>query len=293
MSEITVIGLGSMGSALARALVRHGHETTVWNRTAARTMPLVAEGAKAAASVEAAVEASPLLLVCIDDYRSTRDLLGPPDVSALLAGRTLIQLTTGSPQEAREAEEWAQRRRAGYLDGAIMAYPAEIGRPDAMILASGAEPAFRRSEPYLRCLGGDLRYLGERAGAAATLDLALLTYNFGTILGLVHGALMCEAEGIGIDRLGTMFTASRAALMGERARQRADVIHHARFSDPGASLSVWNGALQRIREQARAAGINAEFPDFAAAIFERAIAAGLAGEDVTALIKVLRQKRNT
>jgi 3-hydroxyisobutyrate dehydrogenase-like beta-hydroxyacid dehydrogenase len=59
MSEVSVVGLGAMGSALARALRRDGHRVTVWNRTGAKAEPLVRDGALLAHSPAAAVSASP------------------------------------------------------------------------------------------------------------------------------------------------------------------------------------------------------------------------------------------
>ncbi|MFD0493920.1 NAD(P)-binding domain-containing protein [Streptomyces rhizosphaericus] len=76
-SPVTVLGLGDMGTALARALLRAGHRTTVWNRTAAKAEALAAEGALTAATVGEAVAASPLVVVCLLDYDSVRQVLAP------------------------------------------------------------------------------------------------------------------------------------------------------------------------------------------------------------------------
>src|SRR5438874_8549365 len=65
MSEISVIGLGAMGSALARTLLQADHHVTVWNRTAAKMDPLLALGAKGATDIVDAVATSPLILVCV------------------------------------------------------------------------------------------------------------------------------------------------------------------------------------------------------------------------------------
>jgi 3-hydroxyisobutyrate dehydrogenase-like beta-hydroxyacid dehydrogenase len=45
MGEVSVIGMGAMGSALARALLHNGHRVTVWNRTSAKAEPLARDGA--------------------------------------------------------------------------------------------------------------------------------------------------------------------------------------------------------------------------------------------------------
>src|SRR5215471_12362601 len=102
MSSISVIGLGAMGSALARTLLGAGHSVTVWNRTASKMRSLVGLGAAGAVSVADAVRASPAILVCVDNYPVTQSLLDTPEITPLLSRRTVIQLSTGSPREARE-----------------------------------------------------------------------------------------------------------------------------------------------------------------------------------------------
>src|SRR5258705_9096838 len=117
MSEISTLGLGLMGSAVARSFVSAGHRLTVWNRSAAKTQSLVRQGASAATSVAAAVAASPVVLICIDGYRSTRALFGEPEVIGLLPGGVIVQLSTGRPSEGRGAGSWCSARGSLYLDG--------------------------------------------------------------------------------------------------------------------------------------------------------------------------------
>jgi len=108
MSEVTVIGLGLMGAALARAFLKDGHRVTVWNRTSDKAEPLVQDGAVCAPSAASAVGASPIVIVCIDNYEVTKALLSSKEVASSLVDRILVQLGTGSPQEARDSEVWVQ-----------------------------------------------------------------------------------------------------------------------------------------------------------------------------------------
>jgi 3-hydroxyisobutyrate dehydrogenase-like beta-hydroxyacid dehydrogenase len=195
-SEVSVIGLGVMGSALVRTLLSHGYRVTVWNRTSAKAEPLVRDGAVLARSAAATVGASPIVLVCVENYKATHNILGTEEVAPALAGRVLVELSSGTPQDARDAEAWARKRGVDYLDGAIMATPSQIGRPDTPIFVSGAETAFRRSEPVLKTLAGNLIYMGESVGSAAAWDLATLSCLFGAILGFFHGARIFESEGL-------------------------------------------------------------------------------------------------
>ncbi len=286
MSEITMIGLGAMGSALSLALLKAGHELTVWNRTAQKMAPLVELGAEGAESVLEAVQASPVIMICIDNYAATNRLLRSDDVVTHLAGRTVIQLGTGTPKEARDTEIWLKECGADYLDGAIDSYPDGVGAADGRILIAGSKAAFQRSEAVLKCLGGDLRYLGENVGAAAALDLAELSESLGKYAGLVHGARLCEAEGVGTDLLASLYP------VGNRARELAEIIHSGDFSlgslYDGTTIRVWEEVVQRLQTQARDTGMNGDLPDYLSRLFKRAVAAGHGEEDIAALIKVLR-----
>ena len=134
MSDITVIGLGLMGAALARAIQRAGHDLTVWNRSPARMQPFIDGGVAGAPDVASAVTASPVILICIDNYTVTDTMLQSDDIQPLLAGRTVVQLSTGTPKEARAASEWMTAGAVAYLDGAILCSPTSIATDDAQIL---------------------------------------------------------------------------------------------------------------------------------------------------------------
>ena len=86
-------------------------------------------------------------------------------------------------------------------------------------------------------------------------------------MGLIHGALISEWR-IGVDAYAAAFTTTKAAMIGERTRRRADIIHRNDLTDTGASISVWNDAVEQIRAQARDVGINSEFPDYVSALFK-------------------------
>lgn len=282
MSDVTMVGLGAMGSALARAFLGAGHEVAVWNRTESRMKPLLDAGASGASNLVDAVRASPLVVVCIDNYTSTQSLFNTCGAHSHLSGKTLIQLSTGTPREARDAAAWLRGTGAAYIDGAIMPYPEGIGCDDARLLFAGPRDAYARALPFLRCLGGDLRYLGENIAAAAVLDMAWLTYELCNYLAALHGANLCQSEDVSVDSLASMLPE------GGPARHLALVIDAGDFSRPGATLEVWEAALQRIQGQAADAAINSEIPDLISRLFKRAIAAGYGDEDVAAVIKVLR-----
>lgn len=285
MSEVTVIGLGAMGAALGRAFLGNGREVTAWNRGAARREAFAGSGARMAKDPAAALRASPVVVLCVDDYAASMEILATAGDDAV-AGRTVVQFSTGTPGEARRAEAWAAERDARWLDGAILAYPREIGDA-ALIYLSGSETAERDSRDLLAVLSRRLTWLGPAVGAAAALDLAVLSCYLGSHLGLVHGAMICRAESVSPRLLTSVLVESQPGDAGELAQLGAALAED-RYDDPGASLAVYAGVVRRVLEHADDAGINAEIPALAADLIGRGIDAGLGDQEIVALVRVLR-----
>ncbi|OLT40617.1 6-phosphogluconate dehydrogenase [Saccharomonospora sp. CUA-673] len=200
---VTVLGTGAMGGALAGALLDAGHPVTVWNRTPARTAALVERGAAAADTVAEAVSAHPLVVACLLRHDSVRDTLGP--VTGELRGRTLVNVTTTTPNEARELARWAAEWDVTYLDGAILAVPEMIGSPAAQVFYSGAREAFERYRDVWDVWGASV-FDGDDPGMASLVDLALLSGMYQMFAGFFHGAAMAGSAGMSAGEF-----ASRAA----------------------------------------------------------------------------------
>lgn len=284
---VSVIGLGMMGATLARLLLAQGYRVTVWNRSASKTEALVKEGAVSAPDVVTAINASPVAVVCVLDYKTTLEILSPAAVKAALAGRTLVQLSSGSPVEAEESEALLHSLGGSYLDGAIQAAPAQMGQEDTPILVSGRKDVYDRYEPVLRVFGGRLSYLGEKAGLASAVDLATLSYIYGASLGFFHGARIIESAGLPVSDYGAL-VAGISPTFGHFLQHEGNVVHSGDFSISASPLNISVDATARIWQHAKEAGINDEFPRFAADLFRRADAAGYGREEVAAMIKLLR-----
>lgn len=287
MRPISVIGLGAMGSALTTTLLKAGLPVTVWNRSAAKATPLIALGAILAPSVSEAIAAGDITLICVDNYAVSQQLLD--EASKTVTGKVVVQLSTGSPQGARTLEGWCHARRACYLDGAILCFPDQIGTTDASIICSGANAAFREAEPVLRLLAPTLEHVAEAVGAAAAQDCAVAAYFAGGLLGALHGALICEAEGLPVAKVCAQFSELSPILGGDVAHL-GKTLASGDFDHPYASLKTWSAAISRLTGHAADAGIDNRFPRFAADLFEEGVAQGLGQQEVSALIKVLRAR---
>ena len=282
MSDITVVGLGLMGSALARTIQHAGHGLTVWNRSPGKMQPFIEDGVATAPDEESAIKASPIILICIDNYSVTDAILKSEKIALLLVGRTVVQLSTGTPLEALQAAEWMKAHNVLYLDGAILGGPDNIGTESGQILLSGDEEAYTQAGTLLDCLGGKVRYLGTNPRAATVLDLAWLCERYGQFLATTHAALLCESEDVSVGDFASLFEKDSST------HYHASTIHSGDFENCTATLQVWKAALKHIHTQAKDAGINSDFPDYVDSLFEKAVKAGYGNEHVMALVKVLR-----
>jgi 3-hydroxyisobutyrate dehydrogenase-like beta-hydroxyacid dehydrogenase len=278
-----------MGSALAHALVSKGFEVTVWNRNQAKLQPLLAAGATTAPSLAAAITASPVILMCVSEYSASRNLLNAPGVTEALKGRTLIQLSTGTPKEARDLDQWAQQQAANVLNGDIMAWPRQIGTDEATISISGNREQIEQHTSLLKALAGQVVNLGTEPGASAAMFHAVLAYLAGSWIGFTHGALVADKEGLRPEDLGILLH-QIAPMLGGELRHMGQVIQHGKFSDPESTVNTTGHDLQLLVQQAKEAGINSELPEFAAGLFKRTMDAGYGLEEHAAVIKVLRQQ---
>lgn len=189
MTSVTVLGLGPMGRALAAAFLAAGHPTTVWNRTPGKESGL---GAVVAGTAAEAIAASPLVVVCVRDYAAAQAIL---DAEAL-DGRTLVNVTGGSPAQARALASWAAEHRIDYLDGVIVATTEAIGGPEATLFYGGPAHVHEKHRGTLAALGGNQTHLGEDPGRAAAFDASLQDMLWTSMSGVVHMLAFAKAEGI-------------------------------------------------------------------------------------------------
>ena len=283
MSEVTVIGLGNMGSALACALLENGRTVTVWNRSSEKAATLVDKGAVLAPSPSAAIADSPIIMVCVTNYAAANHILA--EVATDLPGKLLVQFTTGSPQDARASEAWSYEHEAEYLDSAITGSPSSIGTPSAHILVSGREAVFQKAEPILRILASNLDYKGEYIGLASAWDMVLIMRYYGMFLSLFHSVQICQAEGIPLEEYTT--------LLGEQGKQYekwlCENIQFGNYQETSAPLELWAGGIKQIAQHAQDSHIHAEFPQLVARLFQQAMNEGYGREEVSALFKVLQK----
>ncbi len=284
MQPISVIGLGDMGSALARTLLNNGYPVTVWNRSAAKAEPLVSAGATLALSASDAVAASSASITCIKSHRQTRELLAMnPDV---LKGKTIIELSTGDASDAEDLVAFLKSHGADYLLGMINAYPSAVGDDETTILTVGSEATWTRYQPVIKALGGKSNYVGDQPAALAVLFAALFTTRQSFMFGMIYGALACQKAGIPLEAFVEQIPVS-IKVMQNYYDLFAATVPSGNYSSPEASMTTYAAAIDDTLGTFKNLGARAELPQLMHDLVHRAVEAGHGDEQLTALVKLM------
>jgi 3-hydroxyisobutyrate dehydrogenase-like beta-hydroxyacid dehydrogenase len=277
MASVTVLGLGNMGGALVRAFTDAGDDVTGWSRS------------RSAMTAAEACARSDLIVACVSDYDATREVLTSPGMSTALVGKTLVQLASGSPADARAMAEWARGAAVRYLDGAIATYPARIGHAPTIIFYAGDRNAYEIHSATLVTLGGQSTFVGDDPGMAAAADLAWLSFLYGSMLGMLQGAAFLEAERVNPSVVFDAVPSFNVEIAAEAAYARG-LIRRGEYGGNQATLDVHLAAIEHIVAAAGESGVDSGLVQLVRDLTARAVADGHGDEEIAALFEVLRKR---
>jgi 3-hydroxyisobutyrate dehydrogenase/2-hydroxy-3-oxopropionate reductase len=215
VARVAVVGLGGMGSRIARRFLDAGHELTVWNRTAAKVEQLVEAGAAAATSPAEAAARSEVVITMVSDPSALQAVTeGPEGVAAGVGGETtVIEMSTVGPAAVARL---ASTLSAELLDAPVLGSLSEAESGSLSIFVGGEATSFERCRELLSVLGSPIHVGPSGSGAAA--KLVANTTLFGVIGAL--GEALALAEGLGLSRESAFEVLATTPLAAQAERRR-------------------------------------------------------------------------
>ena len=213
MKRIAFLGLGRMGSAIASRLLARGYDLTVYNRTAERALPLMAAGAKVAATPRAAcANADAVVAMTADDISSKAMWLGDNGaLAAELAPKTFaIECSTLSHGWAVELGNRVAQRGLRYVDSPVTGLPDAAAAGELTLLV-GATPAdFDAARPLLDTIATRVLHFGP-VGTGTAYKLAINLIGAVQIASAAEGLALAERAGLDPKLVVAAIATSQAA----------------------------------------------------------------------------------
>jgi len=279
VSVVAVVGLGAMGSRVARRLLEAGHDLVAWNRTAEKAQPLVEAGAVAAATPAEAAARAEVVLTMVADPAALRDVTeGEDGVAAGVGeGATVIEMSTVGPDAVRRLGS-VLGEQAGLLDAPVLGSRSEAEEGTLKVFVGGPPELVARWTPLLSVLGSPLHVGPLGSGAAA--KLVANTTLVGTIG--VLGEALALAEGLGLPR-EKAFEVLAATPLAAQAERRRESIESGEYP-PRFALYLARKDAELVVAAAREAGVDLRLTEAARAWLADAEEAGLGDRDYSAVL---------
>jgi 3-hydroxyisobutyrate dehydrogenase-like beta-hydroxyacid dehydrogenase len=276
--KVAVVGLGAMGSRIARRLADAGHELTVWNRTPEKGERL---GTVAATPADAAAR-SEVVITMVADPAALQAVAEGSDGVAVGAGEetTLIEMSTVGPAAVRRL---GARLPAGVelLDAPVLGSLSEVESGTLTIFVGGDERILHRRRGVLEELGSPLHVGPLGSGAAAKLVANSTLFG---VLGVLGEALaLARAAGLDGDAAFAVLAATPLAVQAERRRPALEGgAHPVRFP-----LSLAHKDAELVAAAAREAGLELAIGEALRRSLADADAAGWGDHDYSTLVSWL------
>ena len=275
---ITFIGLGPMGQAMVRALVKTGHEVTVWNRT-----PSKAEGldATVAPTVADALAASDVVFLSLTDYQVMFDLIDGQTVD----GKVIINLSSDTPATTRRAAEWTAQRGATLIVGGVMVPDELVATDSSYVFYSGPENVVRQHESLLAVIGR-VDYVGEDPALAQLFYQAQLTIFLTSLSAYLHATALVGSAGVAPEKY-VPWAAEVFDNLSYYLPEAAENIAHGQHPGERANIVMMGATADHIVGASTEAKLDLALPQAVKSLYDRAIAAGRGGETWTSLYEVI------
>jgi len=282
--KITILGMGLMGIPIGLRLQHCGHEVIGWNRSESALQRARAEGLAIEPELAVALQRAELVILTLSDAAAIDNVLFEGDTQSLLAGRTILQMGTISPDQSREIGTRVTGAGGEYLETPVLGSLPEAGNGRLIVMAGGPEHLYQDCLGVLRCLGEQVQHIGP-VGQGAAMKLAMnqligaLTAAFSLSLGLVR------AEGIDVEQF--MGLLRESALYAKTFDKKLTKMLEHNYAQANFPLKHLIKDLALFRRVAENKGMEFSIPQAMLVVFEKGAAAGYSDEDYSALYEAI------
>lgn len=286
--NISVIGLGSMGFALAETLLKADFNISVWNRTSSKAQKLENKGANICSTPNEAFKNSQFIVASLSNYEAWNNIIDSNQIDMDLNGKTIIQLTTGSIEEVTALNDWVKKYNGDLLEGIISCFPSQIGTEESLILLAGSDNSINNCKDIISILSPQYKNLGSNLIAPTVLSRAFLSGALGGLIGMMNGAVLCQKADISLDDFKEIYM-DRSSIIEQESKRIIDAIATEDTENTEASVSAWGHGQEALLAISKTLDSNIDFQLALNKLFKKTIEAGLKDHDLSAMHKIFNK----
>ena len=286
--RVAFVGLGVMGYPMAGYLARAGHDTVVYNRTAAKAEQWVAEyGGSSAPVPRAAASGADFVFCCVgndDDVRAV--VLGEEGILAGIdEGAVIVDHTTASATIARDIYAAAKAKSVGFLDAPVSGGQAGAENGQLTVMVGGDEEVFARAAPVIDCYAKATTLIGP-VGSGQLAKMVNQICIAGVVQGLSEGLHFAQCAGL--DPAVVMESISKGAAQSWQMENRWQTMVNDEF-EFGFAVDWMRKDLGIALEEAHRNGAQLELTELVDRFYAEVQALGGNRWDTSSLIARLKK----
>jgi 3-hydroxyisobutyrate dehydrogenase-like beta-hydroxyacid dehydrogenase len=287
MSTVAFIGLGVMGTPMARHLAAAGHQVTVYNRTAAKALAWVAlYGNRAAPTPREAAEGAEVVLMCVGNDDDVRDVAYGPDgaLAGAEAGSVLVDHTTASAGVARELAAAATEFGVGFVDAPVSGGQAGAEAGQLTVMCGADDEAFYElAQPAMAAYAKATSLMGP-AGSGQLTKMVNQICIAGIVQGLAEGINFAARAGLDPDAVVDVIR--HGAAQSWQMENRASTMARGEF-DFGFAVEWMRKDLGIVLDEAKRNGARLPLTALIDQFYAQVTARGGRRWDTSSLIQLL------
>jgi 3-hydroxyisobutyrate dehydrogenase-like beta-hydroxyacid dehydrogenase len=286
-TQVGFIGTGALGGALAAAALDRRLIASVWNRTPGKAQRLVNRGAAQTSTVSELFDSASVVVITLSTYADVRSVLAD---ALRLDGRTIVNLSSGTPQDAVALAEEVHRRDGRYLDGAAMSGTRLVGDPSATFFYSGDEDAFANSRAVLDAFG-KAQWLGANPATSSAYDTAILGMILGFLTASYQALALLDRQGIDSGAFPAVIRAYWPFVVDFFDRHATQLRAGSITPDDG-TVDVYRSALGHLIDTNASVGVDTTFGEAISTLLRRTSEAGHGADGLAYLAHTLTDTRD-
>lgn len=280
--QVAMIGLGAMGTGMARNLAKAGYLTQVWNRTNSKAQALANElNIQVAASIDKIAAQADIILICVSADSDVLEIINAL-LTSIKPNTIVIDSSTVSSDTAKIAAQQIATKQAHFLDAPVSGGVEGAKNGTLAMMVGGKQDILTQVTPILEAMCARIIYMGSTGSGQGTKAVNQIMAA-GINQAVTEALAFAQAEGLPLDKVINVVSGGAAGnwFLSHRGLSMTQA-HY----DPGFKLALHHKDLKICQTMAEKNSAGLPLVELTINDYEQLISEGFGAEDISALYRL-------